>query len=85
MPEQPSEVNKVLSLVEGAVEGCLSDLLNLPIPPRGDAALYSAEGWAVLTVAFPVPPSADRLAHLQTAAAERYRSGAAPRGLGVAV
>jgi hypothetical protein len=55
MPDQPSEVNRILSVVQGCAGACLRDLASAPDAPRAEAALESSGGWAVLAVAFPVP------------------------------
>src|SRR5438132_7553080 len=55
MPDQPSGVNRVRSLVQGYAGACLRDLAKTPDAPRTEAALETSGGWVVLTVAFPAP------------------------------
>jgi hypothetical protein len=56
MPEQPSGVDRVRSLVSAYAQECLADLSRAGCVPRADAAVKAGAGWTVLLVAFPTPP-----------------------------
>jgi hypothetical protein len=58
MPERAHEkgVDRVRSLVRGYARACLNDLHAIDEPPRPEAGIESADGWTVLTLAFPTPP-----------------------------
>jgi hypothetical protein len=58
MPEQPSTVDRVRSLVTGHAQLLSGDLASVPDPPRPETAVVSDQGWTVLVVAVPTPPGA---------------------------
>jgi hypothetical protein len=55
MPEQPSGVDRVRSLVSAYAQECLEDLSRAGCVPRADAAVRAGGGWTVLLVASPTP------------------------------
>jgi hypothetical protein len=57
MPEYRG-VDEVVSLVEGHAEACLDDLTRAGAVPRPGLAVRSKEGWTVLLMVMPTPPTA---------------------------
>jgi hypothetical protein len=55
MPEQPSGVDRVRSLVLGHAQALADDLAAAGVLPRPEAAVETREGWTILAVALPTP------------------------------
>jgi hypothetical protein len=59
MPDEPSPIDKVRSIVQGAADLCQADLKEAGTVPRPEVAFRRAHGWQILVIAVPAQPGAD--------------------------
>jgi hypothetical protein len=59
MPEQPSGVDRVRSLVLGHARALADDLTAAGAAPRPEAAVEAGGGWTILVAALPTPAGED--------------------------